>query len=600
MARRTGIALATALACLATPAAARAADPVIAAAGDIACASFTATSTSCQQKATSDLLVGAGYAKVLSLGDQQYENGSLSLFNTYYDASWGRVKSITAPVPGNHEYQTSGASGYYDYFGALAGPRGKGYYSFNLGSWHLVGLNSNCAKVSCSAGSVQEQWLRADLAANPRQCVLGFFHHANLTAPTTALRQAFFQAGGDVILTGHNHVYRRLGPRDASLNADPAGYREFIVGTGGVNVSGSPFGILQLTLRPARYDWKFISIARVTGDTGSASCNPAASPPPPAPDTTPPSPATGLRASAVNAGEVSLSWAAASDNIGVNRYQVFRGATRIATVGAVTTYADATVAASTSYSYTVRAVDAAGNVSSPSNAANVTTPGALPKDIRAPAQVRVRGSAFERRFQRKRAFLVAWSATDDRSGIASYDVRYRRTDWRATSRPIRSWLRATTETSARFRGVAGSTYCFSTRARDRARNVSRWSAERCTALPLDDRSLTARGPWRRSDGSGLYLNTVSTSRTNRAALVRIGVRATRLSLLVTRCRACGTVRVYWNGSLLRTIQLGANEKRRRQLVGLAVFDHVTRGNVLIRVTSAGKPVAIDGLGVSSS
>jgi PKD repeat protein len=273
VALRTGIAVLAVLACLAAPAAASAADPVIGAAGDIACASFSATSTSCQQKATSDLLVGAGYAKVLSLGDQQYENGTLADFNKYYEASWGRVKTITAPVPGNHEYQTSGASGYYSYFGALAGPSGKGYYSFDLGSWHLVGLNSNCSKVSCSAGSTQEQWLRSDLAAHPRQCVLAFFHHANLTAPTTALRQAFLAAGGDVILTGHNHVYRRLGPRDASLNADPGGYREFIVGTGGKSVSGSPFGILQLTLHSASYDWKFISIAHATGDTGSASCN---------------------------------------------------------------------------------------------------------------------------------------------------------------------------------------------------------------------------------------------------------------------------------------------------------------------------------------
>ncbi|HYN22550.1 MAG TPA: alkaline phosphatase, partial [Thermoanaerobaculia bacterium] len=148
-----------AFAFFAAPGTAAAADPVIAAAGDIACASF-ATPTACKQQATSDQLVGTGYAKVLSLGDQQYENGSLSLFNTYYDPSWGRVKSITAPVPGNHEYLTSGASGYFDYFGSLAGERGKGYYSFNLGSWHLVGLNSNCSKVSCSAGSLQEQWLR--------------------------------------------------------------------------------------------------------------------------------------------------------------------------------------------------------------------------------------------------------------------------------------------------------------------------------------------------------------------------------------------------------------------------------------------------------
>ena len=279
MALRTGIAVLAMFAYLAATGSAAATDPVIGAAGDIACASFTATSSSCQQQATSNLLVAGGYSKVLSLGDQQYENGTLSDFNKYYEASWGRVKAITAPIPGNHEYQTSGASGYYDYFGALAGPRGKGYYSFDLGTWHLIGLNSNCSKVSCSAGSLQEQWLRSDLAAHPRECTLAFFHHANLTAPTTALRQAFFDAGGDVILTGHNHVYRRHVLRDANLNANPAGYREFIVGTGGKSVSGTPFGILQLTLRSGSYDWKFISIAGATGDTGSAPCSPGGSPP---------------------------------------------------------------------------------------------------------------------------------------------------------------------------------------------------------------------------------------------------------------------------------------------------------------------------------
>ena len=502
------------------PGAAAATDPVIAAAGDIACASFTATPTSCQQQATSDLLVATGYSSVLSLGDQQYENGTLPGFNTYYDPSWGRVKSITAPVPGNHEYQTSGASGYYDYFGALAGPRGLGYYSFNLGAWHLVGLNSNCSNVSCSAGSAQEQWLRADLAAHPSQCVLGFFHHDNLSANTRPLRQALLDAGGDVILTGHNHRFRRYGLRDSSLNADPGGYREFIVGTGGKSVSGGPFGILQLTLHSASYDWRFISIAGVTGDNGSATCNPPGSPPPP-PDTPPPPPPD-------------------------------------------------------------------------------TPPPTPSKDVIAPYRVAVGGPALKQPFQRKRTFVVNWSATDDESGIASYDVRYRRTGWRSPSQPLRSWLLATTTTEASFRGTPGSTYCFSTRARDRAGNASPWSRQRCTALPLDDRALAASGPWRRASVSDAYLDTVSTSRANGATLVRSGVRARRVSVIATRCPGCGTVSVYWNGSLLRTVRLGANVRRTRQVVRLAAYNHVKRGRLLIRVTSAGKPVQIDGLGVSSS
>ena len=522
MALRTGIAVLATFAFLAATGVAAADDPVIGAAGDIACASFTATSSSCQQQATSNLLVAGGYSKVLSLGDQQYENGTLSDFNTYYEASWGRVKAITAPVPGNHEYQTSGASGYYDYFGPLAGPSGQGYYSFDLGAWHLVGLNSNCSKVSCSAGLVQEQWLRSDLATHPRECVLAFFHHANLTAPTTALRQAFFDAGGDVILTGHTHTYRRYELRDANLNADPAGYREFIVGTGGKSrkASGPPFGILQLTLHSSSYDWRFISITGVTDDSGSASCNPGGSPPPPPPDTSPPPPDT--------------------------------------------------------------------------------TPPAPSNDLFTPYKVSLGGPAFERSFFLRRTFVVNWSAKDDESGVANYDVRYRRTDWRGSSHPIRSWLHATTTTGASFRGAPGSTYCFSTRARDRAGNVSPWSPRRCTALPLDDRALTARGAWRRAGVSGSYLDTVSTSRANRAALVRFGVRARRLALVVTRCPGCGTVSVYWNGSRLRTVRLGSNLRRNRQVVHLAAFDHLVRGSISIRVTSVGRPVAIDGLGVASS
>jgi hypothetical protein len=513
---RTGIAVLATFAFLAATGSAAAADPVIAAAGDIACASFTATSSSCQQQATSDLLVAGGYSKVLALGDEQYENGTLSGFNTYYEPSWGRVKSITAPVSGNHEYQTSGASGYYDYFGPLAGPRGLGYYSFDHGDWHLVALNSNCSNVSCSAGSLQEQWLRSDLATHPRQCILAFFHHATSTAPTTALRQAFFDAGGDVILTGHNHTYNPLPPRDASLNPDPAGYREFVVGTGGKSVSGGPFGILQLTLHASSYDWRFISIAGVTGDTGSVSCDQPGSPP--LPPSLPPPPDT--------------------------------------------------------------------NPSAPS------------EDVFAPYKVGVGGPALERLFQRKRTFVVNWSARDDESGVASYDVRYRRTDSRASNR-LRSWLLATTATGASFRGASGSTYCFSTRARDRAGNVSPWSPTGCTALPLDDRALTARGAWRRASVSGSYLHTVSTSRSNRAALVRFGVRARRLALLVTRCPGCGSVNVYWNGSLLRTVRLGANLRRNRQIVNLAAFDHLTRGSISIRVTSVAKSVAIDGLGAAS-
>jgi len=171
------IALASVVALLliATPAAAPAApDPVIAAAGDIACDSAAAPGGgSCQQQATSDLLLSLKPAAVLTIGDEQYEDGALAAFQSFYDPAWGRLKPITHPAPGNHEYGTSGATGYFSYFGAAAGPPGRGYYSYDIGTWHLISLNSNCGDAGgCNAGSPQETWLKSDLAAHAGHCTL--------------------------------------------------------------------------------------------------------------------------------------------------------------------------------------------------------------------------------------------------------------------------------------------------------------------------------------------------------------------------------------------------------------------------------------------
>src|SRR4029077_6962652 len=161
---------------------ARAAAPVIAAAGDIACDPADSnyngglgTANACRMRATSDLLVGSGLAAVLILGDNQYEDGTWSKYLASYDPSWGRVKAITRPAVGNHEYVTPGAAGYYAYFGAAAGDPAKGWYSFDLGAWHLIVLNSNCADIGgCGPGSPEEQWLAADLAAHPGVCTLAY------------------------------------------------------------------------------------------------------------------------------------------------------------------------------------------------------------------------------------------------------------------------------------------------------------------------------------------------------------------------------------------------------------------------------------------
>ncbi len=283
---------------------AAASDPVIAAAGDIACdpadGSFNAgggTATACRQGATSNLLLDGGLAGVLSLGDHQYSDGALAKFQASYDPSWGRARALTHPAVGNHEYQTAGAAGYYNYFGAAAGDPTKGYYSFDIGAWHLIALNSECTNVpgGCGPGSPQEQWLRADLAANPNSCTLAYWHQPRFSsgrhgsrAAYDAFWQALHAAGAEIVLNGHDHDYERFAPQTAAGVADPGtGIREFMVGTGGaehypdVNVvpnselrNGDTFGVLRLTLHPGSYDWEFMPEAGQTfTDSGSSTCH---------------------------------------------------------------------------------------------------------------------------------------------------------------------------------------------------------------------------------------------------------------------------------------------------------------------------------------
>jgi len=282
----------------------------IAAAGDIACdpasSSFNGglgEDLECRQRATSDLLVGAGYEAVLVLGDLQYEDGTLSKFGASYDPSWGRVKAITHPAPGNHEYQTGGAAGYYQYFGAAAGDPTKGYYSFDLGGWHLIALNSNCSAVGgCGAGSAQEQWLRADLNANASaSCTLAYWHHPRFSSGAhgsdstyQAFWQALYDANADLVLVGHDHDYERFAPQTPSGALDTTrGIREFVVGSGGKEVGAFPevrpnsevrdvssLGILELTLGTDEYAWRYMpAVARYAlaygpfKDTGAGSCH---------------------------------------------------------------------------------------------------------------------------------------------------------------------------------------------------------------------------------------------------------------------------------------------------------------------------------------
>lgn len=276
-------------------------DPVIAAAGDIACdpadgayQEGAGTSTRCRQKAVSDLLTSQSVDHVLTLGDNQYEKASLSDFQASYDPSWGRVKAKTSPVPGNHEYYTSAAAGYFDYFGSAAGARAKGYYSFDVGAWHVVALNSNCSKVGgCGEGSAQNDWLEADLAASNAQCTLAYWHHPRFssgehgnTSSVGPFWTDLYAAGADVVLGGHDHDYERFAQLDPSGSPDAGGIRQFVVGTGGKNHYGfqsilptsrartsDTFGVLQLTLRPTRYAWEFVSEGPQSfDDSGSTRC----------------------------------------------------------------------------------------------------------------------------------------------------------------------------------------------------------------------------------------------------------------------------------------------------------------------------------------
>lgn len=288
-----------------------AADPVVAAAGDIACdptdSGFNngnGTPVRCRQRYTSDLLLNSGLSGVLTLGDNQYNSASLANFKASYAPSWGRVKSITHPSLGNHE--PGRATGYFDYFngpGVQSGPagdRGKGYYSFDIGAWHLIALNSNCGTVSCASGSAQEQWLKTDLAFHPNMCTLAYWHHPRFSSGydgdntfTNDLYTDLYNARADILLVGHSHDYERFAPQDPNANLDPAnGIREFVVGTGAAFFSGmhtpqansevrqnSTYGVLKLTLHPSSYDWQFVPEAgKSFTDSGTNACHGGASP----------------------------------------------------------------------------------------------------------------------------------------------------------------------------------------------------------------------------------------------------------------------------------------------------------------------------------
>lgn len=277
---------------------------VVAAAGDIACdPAGSATDGSkpdvCQHRATADLLAGAD--AVLPLGDLQYPDGTLEQFMGAYDPSWGVHAPSTYPSVGNHEYHVPGARGYFDYWSSKGRPTGDpnaGYHSFELGSWHVIALNSNCSEVDCAEGSAQNDWLERDLAATTRSCVLAYWHHPLFNsglvhgdAMLPGVRELWddlYAAGVDVVLNGHEHSYQRYAKQDPNGSAAADGIRQFVVGTGGSRLYGlhtaqdpnyeagqaTDFGVLRLTLDDGAYSWEFVSIAGAVMDSGGpVPCN---------------------------------------------------------------------------------------------------------------------------------------------------------------------------------------------------------------------------------------------------------------------------------------------------------------------------------------
>jgi calcineurin-like phosphoesterase family protein len=226
---------------------------------------------------------------VFALGDNAYPSGSAEDYLRCYEPTWGRFRGRTRPVAGNHDYDTPSGQGYYDYFSGNAGPPGIGYYSFELGNWHAVALNSN---IAVGASSAQAAWLRADLASHSSQCTIAYWHfplfssseHGNNPQMRDFWR-ILYDAGADVVMAGHDHVYERFAPQDPDGLPDPQrGIREFVVGTGGAppyafvdvkpnsEVRLSNRGVLRLALKAGGYDWTFIPISGF-GDAGSGTCH---------------------------------------------------------------------------------------------------------------------------------------------------------------------------------------------------------------------------------------------------------------------------------------------------------------------------------------
>ena len=273
--------------------------PLLVGAGDIAsCSDDGDLATALLLDAIFPPGTPAGAGKVVALGDNAYDDGTIAEYQNCYHPTWGRHKARTSPVPGNHEYHTPGASGYFGYFGSAAGNPVQGWYAYDLGDWRIYALNSECSEIGgCDPGSAQNSWLRADLLGNPRLCQLAYWHRARWSTGSKhgddpsvqGLWQAAYDGGIDVVLSGHEHNYERYAPQDDIGALDRvAGVREFVVGTGGRSLSGfrsrpdaevelrddTTHGVIRMTLRADRYQWQFVPEAGGSfTDSGTDLCH---------------------------------------------------------------------------------------------------------------------------------------------------------------------------------------------------------------------------------------------------------------------------------------------------------------------------------------